>query len=64
MVAHLSWYQFGHFIDNLNTCLLQCPCENECTIAHNTLWNIVAPIVLEGGAHVQREVSHLFPHHT
>jgi hypothetical protein len=30
-------------------------------IAHDMLWNIVAAIVLKSGAHVQREVSHLFP---
>jgi hypothetical protein len=52
MVAHLSWYQCGHSIDDLNTHLLWCPCESECTIAHNTLGNIVVVIALESGAHV------------
>jgi len=30
---------------------------------HDTLLDIVVTIVLENGAHVQKEVSHLFPHH-
>jgi len=44
--------------------LFQCPCGNEHTITHNTLWDIATTIALESGTHVQREISHLFPHHT
>jgi hypothetical protein len=42
----------------------RCPYGNERTIAHDTFLDIVVAIVLESGAHVQREVSHLFPRHT
>jgi hypothetical protein len=63
-MAHLSRCKWDHIIDDLNTHLFQCPCENEHTIAPNTFWDNVATIVLKNGAHVQREVSHLFPHHT
>jgi len=63
IVAHLSWCQCGHTIDNLNTHLLQCIYGNERIIAHDTLRDIVVAIPLESGAHVQKEVSHLFHHH-
>jgi hypothetical protein len=33
-------------------------------VAHDTFWDIVTTIVFESGTHVQREVSHLFPHHS
>jgi hypothetical protein len=64
IMAHLSWSQCGHTIDNLSTHLLWWPNGNEHIIAHNTFQDIVAIIVLESGAHVQGEVSHLFLHHT
>jgi NCAIR mutase (PurE)-related protein len=44
--------------------LLKCPYENEHIAAHNTLQDTIATIVLESGTHVQKEVSHLFFHHT
>jgi hypothetical protein len=44
--------------------LLRCSCENERITTHDTFQNIVVVIALENGAHVQREVSHLFLHHT
>jgi hypothetical protein len=62
-MAHLSWCHCGHAIDDLGTHLLWCPCGSECTTIHNTFQNIVAIIALENGTHVQKEVSHLFPHH-
>jgi len=64
IVAHLSWCQCGHTIDDLCTHLLWCPCGSECIVAHDTFWDTIATIILENGTHVQREVSHLFPHHT
>jgi hypothetical protein len=36
----------------------------ECIIAHDIFWDIIVTIALENGTHVQREVSHLFLHHT
>jgi hypothetical protein len=44
--------------------LLCCLCENECIATHDTFSDIVAIVVLESGAHVQKEVAHLFPCHT
>jgi hypothetical protein len=64
MVAHLSQCKCGHTIDDLRTHLLRCPYRNEHITTHNTLQDIITTIVLESGTHVQREVSHLFPHHT
>jgi hypothetical protein len=64
LITHLSQCQCGHTSDDLGTHLLRCPYTSEHTIAHNTLWNIVAIIALESGTHVQRGVSHLFLHHT
>jgi hypothetical protein len=64
MMAHLSQCQCGHTIDDLGTHLLWCPYRSEHTIAHNTLWDVIAIIALESEAHVQKEVSHLFSHHT
>jgi hypothetical protein len=34
------------------------------TFSLTTHENVVATFALESGTHVQREVSHLFPHHT
>ncbi len=51
-MAHLSWCQRGHTIDNLGTHLFWCLCGNECTLAHNTLQDIVATIILENGTYV------------
>jgi hypothetical protein len=64
IVAQLSRYQCGHTIDDLDTHLLWHPCRSEHIVAHNTFRNTVTTITLENGAHVQREVSHLFLHHT
>jgi hypothetical protein len=64
MVPHVSQCQCGHTIDDLSIHLLQCPCGNERTIAHDTLWDIVATITSKSGGWIQREVSHLFPCHT
>jgi hypothetical protein len=64
IVAHLSQCQCGHTIDDLGTHLLWHPYMSEHIIAHNTLQNTVTTIILESGAHVQREVSHLFLHHS
>jgi hypothetical protein len=64
MVPHLSRCQCGHTIDDLNTHLLQCPCGSEHIITHDTLWDTIVIIILENGAHVQREFYHLFPCHT
>jgi hypothetical protein len=62
-ITLFSQCQCGHSIDNLDIHLLQCHFESEHT-THDTLWNIIATIVLKSGTHVQREVSHLFLHHT
>jgi hypothetical protein len=64
IVAHLSQYHYGHIIDDLSTHLFWCFCKSEHIITRNTLRDIVTTIVLESGAHVQREVSHLFFRHT
>jgi hypothetical protein len=37
---------------------------NECIATHDTFQNIVATIVLENGAHIQKNFSNLFSHHT
>jgi len=63
-IAHFSQFQCAHTIDNLYTHLLQCPCGSEHIATHYTLQDIIATIVLGSGAHVQREVSHLFFHNT
>ncbi len=62
-IMHISWWQCGHTIEDLCIHLLHCPCDSECIAAHDTFRNIVVAISLESGAHVQREVSHLFPPH-
>ncbi len=62
MVAHFSQCQCGHTIDDLCTHLFRCPYESDRIIAHGTVRNIIAAIILESGTHVEREVSHLFPH--
>ncbi len=49
MVAHLSRCQCDHTINNLGIHLLWCFCHSECTIAHNTLQDIITTIVLESG---------------
>ncbi len=64
MKAYFSQCQCGHTINNLNTHLLWCPNGSECTTTHNTFQNTITSIVLKSGAHVYREVSHLFPCHT
>jgi hypothetical protein len=64
IVAYLSQCQCGHTIDNLGTHMFRCPYKSERTTSKNTFRNIIVTIVLESGAHVQREVSHLFPCHT
>ncbi len=53
--------QGGHTIDDLGIHLLHCPCGSECIAAHDMFQNIVATIALKSGAHIQREVFHLFP---
>ncbi len=58
------WCQCGHTIDELCTHLFWCLCRSEHTTTHDTLWDIIAIVVLESGAHVQWEVSHLFLYHT
>jgi hypothetical protein len=37
---------------------------NEHIATHDTLQNTITTIVLENGAHIQKEISHLYPHHT
>jgi hypothetical protein len=64
MVTHFSQCTCGHTIDDLGTHLFWCPYMNECTTTHNTRQDIIVIIDLESGTHVQKEVSHLFPHHT
>jgi hypothetical protein len=63
IIAHISWCQCGT-IDDLCTHLLRCPYKSECIVVHNKFQDVVVAIVLESGAHIQNEVSHLFPHHT
>ncbi len=60
MVAHLSWCQCGCTIDDLGIYLLHCPCKSEHITTHD---NFVI-ITLDNGTQIQKEVSHLFPHHT
>ncbi len=43
--------------------LLHCLCGSGRTTTHDTFQNTVVTMVLESGAHIQREVSHLFPCH-
>jgi hypothetical protein len=64
IVSHLSQCQCGYTINDLGIYLLCCPCGNERIVAHDTLWDIVVTITSESWAHVQKEVSHLFPYHT
>ncbi len=64
IVAHISWCECVHTIDDLGLHLLCCPCGNERILAHDTLWDINATITSKNGTHIQREVFHLFPHHT
>jgi hypothetical protein len=64
IILHLSRCQCGHTIDDLSIHLLHFPYGNKHTSTHDTLWNIVVTIASKSGAHVQREVSHLFPCHT
>jgi hypothetical protein len=52
IVAHLSWCQCGHTIDDLGTHLLQCPYGSECIATLDTFWGIVVAITLESKAHV------------
>jgi hypothetical protein len=52
MVAHLSWCECDHTIDNLNTHLLRCLCESEFTTTHDTPQDIIATIALESETHV------------
>ncbi len=61
MVAHLSWCQCGHIINDLGIHLLHCPCENEHIAAHDTLRNTIAIIVLENGTHIQKRFPTFFP---
>jgi hypothetical protein len=60
--AHLSQCQYDHTIDDLCTHLFQCLYESDRIIAHGTIRNTIRAIILESETHVQREVSHLFPH--
>jgi len=62
--CHLLECRYGHTIDNLNTHLLWCLCGNEHIIAHDTFQDTLVAITCRNGAHVQKEVSHLFLHHT
>jgi hypothetical protein len=39
-------------------------CKSEHIATHDTLQNIVATIASKSGAHIHKEVSHLFLHHT
>ncbi len=64
MATHLSWCQCGHTIDDLSIYLLRCPCKSEHITTHDTLQDTIATITLESGTHVQKKVSHPFPHHT
>ncbi len=63
-MVHFSRCQCGHTINDLGTHLLRCPYKNERTIAQNTLRDVIATIALENGAHIQKEVSHVFLHQT
>ncbi len=63
-IPYFSQWQCGHTIYDLGIHLLHCPCKNEHTIAHDTLQDTVVTIMSESGAHVQKKVSHLSPHHT
>ncbi len=63
-ILHLSWCQCGHNINDLGIHLLRCSCKNECIVAHDTFWDTIVAITSESGAHIQKLVSHLFPHHT
>jgi hypothetical protein len=63
-MVHLLHCRCGHAIDDLGTHLLWCSYGSEHTTTHNTLQDVIATIALESGAHAQKEVFHLFPHHT
>jgi len=63
-IPHFSWCQCDHTINDLGIHLLHCLCGGEDTTIHDTFWNTIATIMLESGAHIQREVSHLFLRHT
>ncbi len=60
MVAHLLRCQCGHTMNDLGIHLLFYPCESECIVIHDTLQDTIATIALESGAHIQKEVFHLF----
>jgi hypothetical protein len=64
IVVHISRCHYGHTIDDLGTHFFWCPWRSEHIVTHNTLQDIVTAIALESGAHVQREISHLFFRHT
>ncbi len=63
-ILHLSRCRCGHTIDDLNIHLLYYLCNNERIATHDTFQDTIVIIMLKNGAHVQREVSHFFPHHT
>jgi hypothetical protein len=63
-IAHFSYCQCGCTIDDLGIHLFWCLCKNVHIATHDTFWDIVTTIILESGAHIQKEVSHLFPYHT
>ncbi len=63
-ILHFSRCQCGHTIDDLGIHLLCCPCGSECITTHDMFRDTIAAIILESGIHVQRNISHLFPHHT
>jgi hypothetical protein len=52
IVVHFLQCQCDHTVDNLGTHLLWCLCRSERTVAHDTLWDIIATIVLDSGTHV------------
>jgi hypothetical protein len=51
-------------MNDLGVHLLRYLCESECIVAHDTFSDTIAIVVSKSGAHVQKEVSHLFPCHT
>jgi hypothetical protein len=63
-ILDISQSQCGHTIDDLGIHLLCCLCKSERIATHDTLRDTIEAIALECGIHIQREDSHLFPHHT
>ncbi len=60
-IPYFSWCQCDHTIDDLGIHLLRCLCGKEHITAHDMFLDTIVAIISKNGAHIQKEVSHLFP---